>query len=85
MSRFDHTKSVTRKAPLAMNTAKIINEQLENKEITEEEAISAMIKWAVNSNCKSFWFDIDDLLRKKYETEKWFWLVRRLRNTKNEW
>ena len=85
MTRFDRTKQVARKAPLVMNTAKIINKQCENKEITEEEAILTMIKWAVNSNCKSFWFDIDDLLRKQYETESWFWLVRRLRNIKDQW
>jgi len=85
MPKFDRVKTVARKAPLVMNTAKILNEQFKNGEITEEETISAMIKWAVNSNCKDFWFDIDDLLLKKYETENWFWLVRRLRNTLKEW
>ena len=85
MPKFDRVKTVTRKAPLAMNTAKNINRQFENKEITEEEAILAMIKWAKSSNMKDFWFDIDDLLLKQYETENWFWLVRRLRNTLKEW
>jgi len=85
MPKIDRVKTVARKAPLVMNTAKILNEQFKNGEITEEETISAMIKWAVNSNCKDFWFDIDDLLLKKYETENWFWLVRRLRNTLKEW
>jgi hypothetical protein len=83
MTRFDRVKQVTRKAPLVMNTAKILNDQQENEEITSDQAVEQMIKWAVNSNMKDFWFDIDDLLLQQYETEKWFWLVRRLRNTRN--
>jgi len=80
MPRFDHIKSVARKAPIVMNSAKIINDQYENKEISNEEAYNKMLKFARSGNFKSFWFDIDDLLRQKYETEEWFWLVRRVRN-----
>jgi len=85
MPKFDRVKTVARKAPIVVNTAKIINEQYENKEVTEEEAIQAIIKWAVNGNFKDFWLDIDELLKQKYENENWFWLVRRLRNTKGKW
>ena len=85
MPRTDRIKVVARKAPIVMNAAKIINEKHENKEITIEEAYEAMVKFAKSCNFKVFWFDIDDLLRQNYETEKWFWLVRRVRNTIHEW
>lgn len=80
MPKFDRTKQIARKAPIVMNSAKIINEQYENKEITGEEAYSQMVKFMFSGNFKGFWFDIDDLLRQNYETENWFWLVRRIRN-----
>lgn len=80
MPKFDYVKQVARKAPIVMNSAKIINERLENKEITSDEAYAQMVKFTLSGNFKSFWFDIDDLLRKQYETEPWFWLVRRIRN-----
>lgn len=83
MPRRDNVKTVARKAPIVMNSAKILNEKYENKELTEEEAYHEMIRFAKSGNFKSFWFDIDDLLRKNYECENWFWLVRRLRNTIN--
>jgi len=83
MARFDRAKQVARKAPIVMNSAKVINERYKNKEISEEEAIEQMIKFALSGNFKDFWFDIDDLLLQQYETENWFWLVRRLRNTRN--
>ena len=83
MPKFDRVKQVARKAPLVMNTAKIINQQYENKEITSEEAMEQMIKWAKSANMKDFWFDIDELLQPEYEIANWFWLVRRLRNTRN--
>lgn len=85
MPRRDHTKTVARKAPIVMNSAKIINERYENNEITSDEAYEQMVLFAKGGNFKSFWFDIDELIREKYETEKWFWLVRRVRNTINEW
>lgn len=84
MALRDHTKTVARKAPIVMNSAKIINERYENGEITSDEAYEQMIKFAKSGNFKSFWFSIDDLLREKYETERWFWLVRRVRNTINQ-
>ena len=84
MPRRDKVKIVARKAPIVMNSAIIINKQFENKELTESEAYLAMIKFMNSGNFKSYWFDIDDLLRQKYETEKWFWLVRRIRNTLHE-
>jgi len=85
MPRRDLVKTVARKAPIVMNSAIILNKQYEDKELTSDEAYLQMIKFANIGNFKSYWFDIDELLREKYETEKWFWLVRRLRNTINEW
>ena len=80
MAKPDRTHKVARKAPIVMNNAKIINEQYESKEITSEEAYAQMVKFMFSGNFKSFWFDIDELLRQNYETENWFWLVRRVRN-----
>lgn len=80
MTRFDRVKQVARKAPLVMNSAKVINERYESKEITSEEAYRQMVKFMLSGNFKSFWFDIDELLRQNYEIENWFWLVRRVRN-----
>jgi len=84
MLRIDRVKTVARKAPIVMNSAKILNEEHENNKLTSDEAYLAMVKFMNGGNFKSYWFDIDDLLRQKYETEKWFWLVRRVRNTLHE-
>jgi len=84
MPRVDRVKTVARKAPIVMNSAKILNEEYENNKLTSDEAYLAMVKFMNSGNFKSYWFDIDDLLRQKYETEKWFWLVRRIRNTLHE-
>lgn len=80
MPKFDRTKQISRKAPMVMNSAKVINERYESKEITSEEAYGQMVKFMLSGNFKSFWFDIDELLRQNYEIENWFWLVRRVRN-----
>ena len=80
MPKFDRVKQISRKAPIVMNSAKILNEKYENKELTSDEAYSEMIRFMGSGNFKGFWFDIDELLRQNYETENWFWLVRRVRN-----
>jgi hypothetical protein len=84
MSR-DRAKTVIRKAPIVMNSAKIVNEQYESREISYEEAVMKMILFANGGNFKDFWLDIDDLLQKQYKTENWFWLIRKLKDTINEW
>ena len=85
MPKKDIVKTVTRKAPIVMNSAKILNAKFENEELSIDEAYAEMIRFANSGNFKSYWFAIDDLLRQKYELENWFWLVRRVRNTINDW
>jgi len=84
MPKKDIVKTVTRKAPIVMNSAKILNTKLENGEITNDEAYAEMIRFVNSGNFIDYWIGIDDLLKQKYESENWFWLVRRVRNTIND-
>lgn len=83
MTRIDRVKTIARKAPIVMNSAKILNEKYENKELTEDETYVEMIRFAKGGNFISYWTDIDEYLSKEYENEEWFWLIRKVSNTMN--
>ena len=84
MSRVNREKTVKRKVPIVINSAKIINERYEKGEINNDDAITQMKKFVQSGNFKSYWFDIDELIRQNHETENWFWLIRRIRNIIHE-
>lgn len=84
MPRIDKTKTIIRKAPIVMNSAKIVNDKYK-KELSYEQAIEEMIRFANSGNFKSYWLDIDNYLSHNYKDENWFWLIRKLSNTIDNW
>lgn len=56
-----------------------------NKNMTEEEVLYSMAKWAKEMQLKEYWFAIDTELQRLHECSSWFWIIRRLRNYPEYW
>lgn len=75
------------KAKKVVEIAKETHNKMPNvPEVKESIAMANFVaKLKENKIAYTGWFNIDDEIRKLYECESWFWMIRRLRNSPSYW
>lgn len=69
------------KKQLIITIAKQAEDKRKNEKLSDEETINWFVEQMKNNKISlKGWFAIDDEIRKNYETENWFWIIRRVRN-----